>query len=280
MVQWDALEQYITHKRLAVLVALLALIPSLVFIPLPMTIGTRTLDFYDEIEALPQGSVVAFGNQYDATTYVTKRDAYRAVIYHLAEKGAKILFYGWRPTSPQLWINEMLYANCEDQYGWVYGENYVIFPFLAGEEAALSAVASNLRLFDTDVFGNQVANLPIMQDLYTMDDISMTLNDCSFAFTDIWVRQWPVVYGNRALHLGAFHTIAAYYGVYVHGDLDLVRGYAEYEYLTGFNGEELIKLQARNLNGLAILVLVAIANIGWLSVRFKPKIENEEIGRM
>jgi len=269
----DRLEKFrMTHRQMAILTSSLALLTIFISIPIPMLIGPITRDFYNEIQKLPPGSVVAWAQNCAFGAYMTKRDAYRAVIYHSFDRGLKTILYSFDPDAPQLNAALMAYCNVEKKYGAVYGRDYVIFPFLAGEETAMAAVASDTRVLKTDLFGNDIETLPLMANVRSMKDIALTINDAgSFTFVEMWIRQWPAKYGNRALNTMVFATVAPVYGVYVHGALDGVRGYAEYERLTGYLGVDLISMNARNLQGLAVFIVVGLGNMSWAIARYRKR---------
>jgi len=269
----DRIEKFrMTHRQMAILTSSLTILTIIIAIPIPMLIGPITRDFYNEIEKLPRGSVVAWAQNCAFGTYITKKDAYRAIIYHCFDRGLKTILYSFDPSAPQLNAAVMAYCNVEKKYGAKYGEDYVVFPFLAGEETAMAAVATNTRVLKTDLFGNDIETLPLMKNIMSMNDIALTIMDAgSFTFAEMWVRQWPAKYGNRALNSYIYATTAAVYGVYVHGCLDGVRGYAEYERLTGYLGDHLIKMNARNLQGLAVFIAVALGNISWGIAKYRKR---------
>jgi len=269
----DRLEKFrITHRQIAIMDGSLALITIFLMVPIPMIIGPITMDFYNEIQKLPPGSVIAWAQNCAFGTYMTKKDGYRAVVYSIFDRGLKLILYSFDPDAPQLNAAVMAYCNVEKKYGAKYGVDYVIFPFLAGEETAMAAVATDTRVLKTDLFGNDIESLPLMKNVRSMRDIPLTIMDAgSFTFAEMWARQWPAKYGNRALNAYIFATTAAVYGVYVHGCLDGVRGYAEYEKLTGYLGDHLIKMNARNLQGLAVFIVVGLGNISWAIAKYRKR---------
>jgi hypothetical protein len=260
-----------THRRCAIMNTALALFILVSGITLPLKIGPITIDAYNEIEALQPGDRVAWAQNCAFGTYIDKRDAYRAMVYHaIIEKDAKLILFSFDPDAPQL--NAALMVYCEPALtaaGKEYGVDWIIMPFLAGEESALAAAAKNMRVCGNDLIeGRPLNEFPIMEGIYTMDDIPLTWNDAgSFTFVEMWIRQWPSAYGNRAIGTMVFATVAPVYGIYVHGYLDGNRGYAEYEKLTGYAGDHLIKMDMRNAQGIAIIAIVLMGNITYFARR-------------
>jgi hypothetical protein len=64
-----------------------------------------------------------------------------------------------------------------------------------------------------------------------------------------------------------FQVIAIYYGIYVQGCLDRTRGRAEFEYATGFPGEEVLRFQFRNIGASLVFITVILGNIALYSKR-------------
>jgi hypothetical protein len=260
-----------THRKCAIMNTALAIIVVVSGLRLPLLIGPITTDFYNEIEALNPGDVIAWAQNCAFGAYVNKRDAYRAVVYHaIIDNDAKMILYSLDPDAPQLNAALMVYCESElEAAGKQYGVDWIIMPFLAGEESALAAIARNARVTGNDLIeGRPLDQFPIMEGINTMDDIPLTINDAgSFTFVDMWIRQWPAAYGNRGLNTMVFATVAPVYGIYVHGALDGNRGYAEYEKLTGYSGDQLIKMDMRNLQGIAVITIVILGNITYFARR-------------
>lgn len=254
----------ITHRGVAIMQTALALLVLVSGLTLPLTIGPITEDFENEIQNLQPGDTVAWAQNCAFGTYIDKRDIYRAVIYRIIiDKDARLILFSFDPNAPQL--NAAIMKYCEETLvaaGKQYGVDWLIMPFLAGEESALAASARNMRVTGNDLVEQRpLDQFPIMEGINTMDDIVLTINDAgSFTFVDMWIRQWPGAYGNRAISTYVFATVAPVYGIYVHGCLDGNRGYAEYESLTGYTGDQLIKMDMRNLQGIATIAIVLIGN--------------------
>ena len=69
----DRLEKFhMTHRQMAILTSSLTVLTIIVAVPIPMLIGPITRDFYNEIEKLPRGSVVAWAQNCAFGTYITK----------------------------------------------------------------------------------------------------------------------------------------------------------------------------------------------------------------
>jgi hypothetical protein len=275
---------HISHKQMAIGLTVLCLLPivlTLINVPLvlPLTIGQITKDFYNEIQKLPEGSIIAWCNAQQYRGYVGARDMYKALFYHIFDRKLKLIGCSFAPDTPQLWADAISYSGIVKKYSLIEGRDFVFFPFLAGEESAFAAAAADFySAYSTDIRGITVRDLPLMQQVRSLRDVQLVIHDgSSFTQVDMFVRQWPAAYDVRAINLQVYATSAPYYGRFVFGDLDGTRGAAEYEALTGYVGEELVKMNARNLQGLFVLVFVAIANVTYFALRTKKiKVETKE----
>lgn len=260
---WETFSKWLDEKKLGVVMIVLCLTPMFVPIAIPMSISPQTKDFYNEILKRPKGDVVVIA--YDLALPAPRASStYNvAILDFLCKQGLRIIMISFGTQSAQAWNAYMTYVQPDKKYGYVYGRDWVILPYLAGEETAMAAIAANLRIFTKDNFGNTIADLPIMQGINTMNDITLAIVTAgTFTIMDAIVRQWPTSNPNVRLITYYTHaTVAPYYGKQVFGDLDWYRGYAEFEYLTGFQGEELVTLTARNLLVGAVLVIVIVGNI-------------------
>jgi hypothetical protein len=266
---------------LLLITALLPVILTLINIPfhLPLTIGPITRDFYNEIDKLPKGSIIAFANFDTYDRIVGERDVYRALLRHIFRNNLKLICCSFAPTTNILYSYALEYSGVVKMFNLVEGEDYVIFPFLAGEETALAAAAANFPgTYATDNRGVAVNNIPLMQKVSSLRDVQLTITfGTSFTQVDMFVRQWPAAYGVRSINMQVYSTSASYYGRFVFGDLDGTRGYTEYEALTGYSGDDLIRMDARNLQGLLVFAAMALGNITYFATRStKAKVDTKE----
>lgn len=245
---------------------------------LPMTIGPLTKDYYNTIESLAGGSVVEFSTEQALSGYVGRRDVLRATIYHLAQKKAKLLFHSYGEQTPLIWEAMRKYTNFEAMYGYKYGEDFVIFPFLAGQEIALATVAADMYSIPTDIYGTPTGNIPMMKNIRTAHDVDLIIEIGGWNWAEFVVRQWPAKYGMKMIDMSYYAYIAAYYGKYVFGVLDLTCGGAEYELLTGYKGEEIAKMDIMNLGSLFVMVLIVWGTIEYIVGRTGKSTIKEPLG--
>jgi hypothetical protein len=256
-----------TQRQMAIIIVILMLIPVFFTLGLPMPITKYTYDFYNQVEALQPGDVMAFAP--NGLSFLNYRSILRAIFYHLAENDAKIIMYCFGPQDPFQARLIFEYANLESAYGYVYGTDYVIFPYLAGEETALAQIASDVGTLGVDIYGTAVEDLPIMQNLRggphaNLSAISLVWNTGPATWPELVVRQWPAKYPTvKAVDGKTYANIAPWYGQYVFGALIQTIGFAEYEKLTGFGGEDLIRTDVTSLVVTFAILATYVAIIRW-----------------
>lgn len=239
-----------------VVLFLVAAIPAITALRLPLTVSSYTKDFYNAVLKLPPGSVVVFGNTFEVPP-VEARDIYRAVILTLASRNLKAIFLNFEAGGVAASEFIVSYSKVESLYGWRYGIDYVIFPYLSGQEVAMAAAATDFySAYSKDIRGTPIENIPIMQNVRSFRDIKLAIAQYGiFTFGDMYVRQWPVKYPNvTLLIIGQYYGIAGYYGKNVMGNIDnTAPAFAEYEFLSGFPGEEQTKTESVNTQAFLVM---------------------------
>ncbi len=278
MAAFERFIKVVTLRRMAAVFFILVFI--LVFYPLllPMRITYMTQDFYDRIEELQPGDKIVISAPISPGTLKgMDRDWWTVLTQHLFERGkVKLIFH---PTDPS-WqgaVDTFRTVLKFDDWG-TYGVDYVFLPYSAGEEVAWAAFAADVHgFFAADVYGTPLSQLPMMNDIRTMADIDLAIVRYGiFTWGEMFFRQWSAKYGVDTLGMAALATLSAWYGSkeeggLVQGNLDLDRGWAEYEYLRHYGGEHLLVIDVRNVTTTITIVLVIAANITYFATRGREK---------
>ena len=243
---------------------LLAIIPVLRPFGMPVYISEQTELFYDEIAKLPPGSVVVFG-QTLIEPPVGARTFYYALLSFIYQNDLKVIYVPLGIGGELAAEYASTYGGIVEEYGLEYGEDYVIMPYLAGEETAMAAVATNFReAYSMDIRGTPIDDIPLLDGIKDFNDIDLAIAQYGiFTFGEMFVRQWAVKF-KPIIVLGQFYGIAPYWGTYVVGNIDgTLRSLAEMEYLVGIPGEELIRLDSMNLQGAFTIIMIIGSIIVW-----------------
>lgn len=242
-------------------VALTAL-PFLVPIGLPIGVEQITRDFYNVIEALPPGAKVVINCDIEAGNVAQYAGQGIATLGRLFEKDLKIIqiaFY--RADCAVIFENVVLPA--VDQGDSEYGVDWVNMGFLEGREAALAAFADNFMYPVNDHYGNSLEDLPLMEEMNSMDDVDLYVTISGE--TAMAIRQFIIPYEIPMLvTTGVQHLVSLKPDLdagLIQGALGGIPGAAQYEFLLGNPGASIVKLDSLSLIHLFIIVLVVVTNI-------------------
>jgi hypothetical protein len=262
-----------TKKMNAVglLLTIVSAIPLWVGLGMPFPISFTTQGFYDAIYKLPKGSVVAVGWQaVKFEQYKGLETSAAAVWKAMHSRGLKVICLSMGGLASLFFEDIYKRFKLVELYGLVYGEDYVITPFIAGEETALASFARDTwATVSNDIYGNAISSLPLMQRVRNYDAVSLgIMSSYSFTNYDQYIRQWGYAF-NKPL-IQAFHgftPIAYAYPWPVVGALDGDRGNAEFEYMTGFRGEAAARFEAMATYGMTYVILFVGVLAGNLFIR-------------
>ncbi|UCH02419.1 MAG: hypothetical protein JSV20_01100 [Candidatus Bathyarchaeota archaeon] len=157
-----------------------------------------------------------------------------------------------------------------DSYGYVYGVDYVNLGFIIGQEAAVAAIATDFKtVIKQDYRGNPASALPILDDIYGIDDFDLVVEGTDYSGQlHMVIRQWPST-PDRPLVTHVFAgTALPFYPGSVDGFVDTAgAGPAEFEVLAGIPGTAVINSDVISLSQLFLLIVVLMANISYWIVR-------------
>jgi hypothetical protein len=265
---YDRYLKIVTLRNTIMAMFLITLVIALFPLGLPKAINFPAVDAYNITkQVIRPGDIVIWGDEEQTMSqFVNLRDCYRSYIWLLGDLGAKFVCVSLSPTAPTGIEYEIKYANMIGRYNWKYGVDYVILPFLAGEESALAALAENMWTTGNDYYGTPLSNIPIMQNVKKVTDARMLLMGVSSgSYSAFYARQWLLKYPdpvgvNRpyAVSWYGYTEFSPYYPKYVQGAG--IRS-VDMQLLTGYKGEDVIKNDASNLCWAFTFITLAIAYV-------------------
>jgi hypothetical protein len=233
--------------------------------PLPIPISSFDKESYNLVQNTPKGSIVFYGIAFTSMdTYSTNRDSFRAFVISLAKQQFRIVFVCFGVMGPTATVDLVQRANIEGKYGYKYGVNYVIFPYLSGDEVAMASVAQDIHsAYSSDIYGTPTDSIPMMKDIHGLADAKLSVGWSQImTMGEMYVRQWPVKYG--VPYIDQVGTVINYYPKYVTALSQIygtVSAAAALELLVGDPGEQLIMVQAGNIVQIFTLIMVIISVI-------------------
>lgn len=260
--------RWMTLKKLVIIMAAVIIVISVWRPPFPVPIKIENQKFFDAIEELPRGSVVIIGLEMgDISKYDTSRDAYTALMIQICRHHLKFIVASFGLAGALAGELMVKRANIEQAYGYVYGVDYVILPYAAGEETAMASFAANIQaVYSTDNRGNLLSSLPLMQKVHSLKDAQLAIGyNGTNTVATMYVRQWAAAYPD-VTYLAMGGPVDAYIGTLVKGLFEAT----SYEVLVGAPGEELLCLLAGNVK-VVVFFMVIVAAIKYQIDRIRHK---------
>ncbi len=233
---------------------------------LPVVLSEPVKDYYHMIVDLPEGSVIAVSFGASASLLDEQEAQFLATWRTIFENGYKVIFYCTTEDAPIVIRNE-LNVVVPENYGYTYGEDYVILPYSPLGEAGEAAFAQSIRsIYTTDVQDTSLDAIPLMADINDHSSIDLLIFQYTACTSVEWVvRQWVVPYNTQviATTLGCCGPMAApYYPAQVQGFLSGSGAGTELEVISGNPGPGAAMGDAKNLG-----ILPFLAAVLWMNVK-------------
>ncbi|MCS7385177.1 MAG: hypothetical protein NDF55_00360 [archaeon GB-1867-005] len=258
--------QEIDPRILYLLMFIVVSVPLLKPIRLPISISPETKTLYDFIEErISPGSVVVMDSDMNPSTAAECLPQFIAVTRHLAEKGARIIFIASRVEGVQFIEITMkeVFGGTKDHPD--YGKKFVNLGYRPGGSVGLRSFTEDVYYMKTDVYGNDLTKLPIMEGVKTAADFALYAV-ATGSSVDGYVMLITDPYGTPIAGLVTAvlsSRVYAYWPEKVIGFLNGLRGGAEYELLIGRPGSAVKAMDAQSLGHMLIIIFVILGNIGY-----------------
>ncbi len=130
-------------------------------------ISARTVQFYDQINALQAGSPVWVVLDYDPSLAGELNTQARVLLGHLMQRRTHLFVISTTPTGPEIAQRLLDTLAAQPDNGYVYGKDYLNLGYLPGQEASLSLFAHDpLAAVRVDFkTGAALETFPILADL-------------------------------------------------------------------------------------------------------------------
>lgn len=283
----------INIKIVWIVVLISLLTPSFIKFSMPVAISPVTEQFYEFIENMPEGQTVYIMNSHGLMSYYPLKGALVLTVKLLMEKDSNIVFQALTAEAPVIY-SDWMEAVDPESYGYVYGEDYVLFGYLAGGEMALAAfVADPWQAYDEDHYGNSLSSLPLMENIHGWEDFNIVLGSASSCvLQDMFVRQWASEGKQNPIDDPFGENLAVFYipqstcapntipyldaNPGIHAMLYGTQGAAEFEAITNRLGQSTALANAKNLGVVVNVGLIILGNIAYFSQRGKNREEETQ----
>ncbi len=283
---WEKLERI--DRRVLYVLLWIVVLPVLYYpINLPTVLSDLTQEYYDQIEAIPPGSIVVLSFDLGPEGWPELGGMCYASMQHLFslinEKGIKVVMLTYWATGATLIPNcfNEVYGPM-DKMGAVYGTDWVNLGYIAGGEVGMSTFADSVwGAKPTDYQGwlvSDATKLPLMQNVRTIQDIYMLVTiESGTPGLPEYLRQWWSRKNTLKILVGALGVsipgVEPYRPSQVQSYLPGGKGASEYislvggkvpAVLAGEMGKKAVGVNdALSTSHILVIIFVAIGNIGY-----------------
>jgi hypothetical protein len=262
----------IDERIIYIFVFIILALPLIYPLGLPIRITENPRKTFEYIENLEPGSIVVYGYDAGAITYMDQGPAAKAILRHLMlQDDIKVIGLTIGTEGEQFWERDINDVTPSDK---VYGEDYVWLGFIAGLETGLaSALADPWTTFgQKDAYGTSFDEIPIMDEFRSGEDADLFVNMCLGANGFFaWLRQAqekydkPYIVAPLGAEAGTYISFLRSGQVYswVAG----TRQAAEYQLLLGEPGIIVATMDAQSIAHLFSMALIIFTNIIFLTQR-------------
>ncbi|MBM3291131.1 hypothetical protein FJY84_00460 [Candidatus Bathyarchaeota archaeon] len=255
----------IDYRLIYAFMTIITFIPLLVPIGIPTTVGSSVKNYVAKIRSYPAGSVVLTSFSGYITMLPDVEPIYVATYKLLFAQNLKILILLSDVDAPIV-INQVL--SKVGAAGKVEGRDYVIFPYMAMDEAAHVVFTNRIRdYFTTDRNGNSLddaVKVPMMKDIKDYHDIDLYVSGGMSARYWNWCGIPLVSWGTGT---GLLPFVGPFYDPERGPIFGFVGGASqggELEVWTGYLGDGIKTNDAKNLGIITLCVIIIVGNLSML----------------
>lgn len=236
-------------------------------IGLPVGSSEATQKAYDTIESLKAGDIALLSPSYTPGTIAENLPQTVVFARHLMKKGVRIVGVATRPDSAM--FNDQVLNKWAPTYGYEYGKDYVVLPYMAGDESYVISMGRVPfpELHPTDFYGKSTVGT-VVDDIKSVQDIDCVVDMLTGDSLTWYIRQLNASFGTivtgGTTAVGMPGLMPYYSSGQLSGVLSGLKGAAEYEVLAGTPGTAASGMDAQSLSHLLIVVFVIIGNIAYI----------------
>ena len=261
----------IDRRIIFLVIGLCTLLPLLYPVGLPIKISSEVRGVYDHIESLPEQSVFLLSIDFDPASKPELYPQAIALLRHAFRKNLRVI-------TMTLWVSgtgmaDQIVTQVAKEMGKEYGTDYAFLGWSPGGQAVIINMGQDLySAFPSDYGGRPTKELPVLNGVRNLKDVGYMVD---LGAGKPGVEEWYVFGKDKyKFELGGGCTGVMAPGLYpllrsgqINGLIGGLRGAAEYEILIDQKGQAVAGMDAQSATHIAIIVLVIICNVFYLSLR-------------
>ncbi|HIC39116.1 MAG TPA: hypothetical protein EYO79_06575 [Candidatus Marinimicrobia bacterium] len=266
----------VDRRWIFLVLAIAVFIPIIKPIGMPIRATETTKVVFNTIENLPENSKVLVSIEYSPSTKPENHPMTISILRHLFRNNHKVFVTCLWPDG-QFMAQDALKQVAEEEFGKVYGEDYVFLGFRPGNEAVVKGIVSNIRkLYTVDVYQTKIDEIPLMDGIKNFKDFAF-LFSCSAGYpgTVEWVQYAadptgvPMSSGVTSIQVN--EVMPYVQSGQMKGVLAGMPGAAEYEALMGQKGFATSGMDAQSIAHLVIVLFIILGNAAFFIERKRSR---------
>ncbi|MFQ6133513.1 MAG: hypothetical protein ACE5R4_15830 [Armatimonadota bacterium] len=260
----------IPRQAVYLIIAAAVTFPFIYPLRFPIRVSDRTRQLYDFVEALPPGSVVCIAFDYGPSSMAELQPMAVALARHCFRRDIGVVGMALVPWGVPLCDEAFAEAAAEE--GEQEHVDYVNLGYRPGFAAVIQGMGVDIHdVYKQDARKTAVGEIELMQKVRTLDDLAIVIDLASSATPQSWIAYAGARFG-ATVSAGVTAVMALDMYPYLQsgqlvGMLGGLKGAAEYEKLIGRADEGALGMDSQTLAHAAIIVVVVIANIGFVASR-------------
>jgi len=266
----------VDRRWIFLVLAIVVFIPILIPIGMPIRATVTTKVVFDAIENLPPNSKVLVSIEYSPSTKPENHPMAISVLRHLFKNDHKVFVTCLWPDG-QFMAQDALKQVADEEFGKVYGKDYVFLGFRPGNEAVVKGIVSNIRkLYTVDVYQTKIDEIPLMEGVNKFSDFAFLFSaSAGYPGTIEWVQYAadptgiPMSSGVTSIQVN--EVMPYVQSGQIIGVLAGMPGAAEYEALLGQKGSATSGMDAQSVAHLVIVLFIILGNAAFFIERQRSR---------
>jgi hypothetical protein len=259
--------EYVDRRILFLILAAAIVLPLVFPIPLPIFVTPMVRDLYDEIDRLPENSIVLVSVDYDPTGKPELEPFHVALTEHLMRKNARMVIISLWSAAPPLTESVLKQVGVEEKYGKKRGVDFVHLGFKEGRQIVMTSMGNSIRAtFPTDRDGTPVDQIPLMREVNDYSDVAMLLNISAGSpgikeYVQVVQSRYNVKLGGACTAVSGPDYVPYYKSGQLFGLAAGMKGVAEYETLVEQPGSATAGMTAQSTTHLLLIFFILFGNV-------------------
>lgn len=239
-------------------------------INLRVRMSDDTLAMYQFIEEVPSGATIIVSFDHEASSLPEIRPLALAVLRHAFSRDIKVI--GTALLAEGTGVGYRLVQQTAREYEMEYGEDWVYLGFKPQYIAAILSMGESFsQTWPEDYLGNVYAELPLLAEIETYDDVAGVVSVADGSLTTHWIEYAASRYDVRISAAVTAAMVTTYDPYLASGQMWAMvgglRGAAEYEQLIEQGGAGERGMLAQTVSHLYVIALIVVGNIIYFTRR-------------